>query len=394
MKAPLRFKLAALGFAVALCGGVVTQTQAQTQGVTKDEILVGTIQDLSGPIAAFGKSARNGMQLRADEINEQGGVNGRKIRLIVEDSGYDPKKAVLAAQKLVQRDKIFVTAGNIGTAIAMATMPIFFEKNIPHLFPLTAARQMYEPLHKLKYSFAATYHDQTRSGIKHLNKVKGDRKWCIIYQDDDFGGEVLSGAEAGLKEVGKSLVEKTSFKRGATDFSSQVAKMKGSGCDTIVMGTIIRETVGTIAEARKTGLNAEFVGTSASYTHLIHRLGGPAMNGYIAAHTAAHPYLDDASQNVRFWANKYKTKFNEDPDVFSAYGYGIMDGVIAAASKAGKNLTTDTFIKALDSLTIAPDMFGSDQMSYSPTKHLGSNKSRLSQIKDGKWTVITPYVEP
>ena len=367
---------------------------AQTQGVTKDEILVGTIQDLSGPIAAFGKSARNGMQLRADEINEQGGVNGRKIKLIAEDSGYDPKKGVLAAQKLAQRDKIFVTAGNIGTPIAMATMPIFFEKNIPHLFPLTAARQMYDPLHKLKYSFAATYFDQVRSGIKYLTKTRADRKWCIIYQDDDFGAEVLAGAEAGLKEQGKSLVEKTSYKRGATDFSSQVAKMKGSACDTVVMGTIIRETVGTLAEAKKTGMNAEFIGTSASYTHLIHRLGGPVANGYIAAHTVAHPYLDDAAQNVRFWAAKYKTKFNEDPDVFSAYGYVIMDNVIGALAKAGKNLTTDTFIKALDSLTVPADMFGGDSMTFTPTKHLGSNKSRLSQIKDGKWTVITPYVEP
>ena len=367
---------------------------AQTQGVTKDEILVGTIQDLSGPIAAFGKSARNGMQLRADEINEQGGVNGRKIKLIAEDSGYDPKKGVLAAQKLAQRDKIFVTAGNIGTPIAMATMPIFFEKNIPHLFPLTAARQMYDPLHKLKYSFAATYFDQVRSGIKYLTKTRADRKWCIIYQDDDFGAEVLAGAEAGLKEQGKVLVEKTSYKRGATDFSSQVAKMKGSACDTVVMGTIIRETVGTLAEARKTGMTAEFIGTSASYTHLIHRLGGPVANGYIAAHTVAHPYLDDAAQNVRFWAAKYKTKFNEDPDVFAAYGYVIMDNVIVALAKAGKNLTTDTFIKALDSLTVPADMFGGDGMSFTPTKHLGSNKSRLSQIKDGKWTVITPYVEP
>ena len=367
---------------------------AQTQGVTKDEILVGTIQDLSGPIAAFGKSARNGMQLRADEINEQGGVNGRKIKLIAEDSGYDPKKGVLAAQKLAQRDKIFVTAGNIGTPIAMATMPIFFEKNIPHLFPLTAARQMYDPLHKLKYSFAATYFDQVRSGIKYLTKTRADRKWCIIYQDDDFGAEVLAGAEAGLKEQGKSLVEKTSYKRGATDFSSQVAKMKGSACDTVVMGTIIRETVGTLAEAKKTGMNAEFIGTSASYTHLIHRLGGPVANGYIAAHTVAHPYLDDAAQNVHFWAAKYKTKFNEDPDVFSAYGYVIMDNVIGALAKAGKNLTTDTFIKALDSLTVPADMFGGDSMTFTPTKHLGSNKSRLSQIKDGKWTVITPYVEP
>ncbi len=383
-----------IAIAAAFLTALGSAGAALAQGVTKDEVLVGTIQDLSGPIAAFGKSARNGMQLRADEINEQGGIHGRKIRLIVEDSGYDPKKAVLAAQKLAQKDRIFVTAGNIGTPIAMATMPIFFEKNIPHLFPLTAARQMYEPLHKLKYSFAATYFDQVRAGIKYLNKAKADRKWCILYQDDDFGAEVLQGAEAGLKDIGKPLVEKTSYKRGATDFSSQVAKMKGSGCDSIVMGTIIRETVGSIAEARKTGYAPEFIGTSASYTHLIHRLGGPAMNGFIAAHTAAHPYLDDAAQNVRFWAAKYKTKFNEDPDVFAAYGYTIMDNVAVAIGKAGKNLTIDGFIKALDGLTVPPDMFGSDQMTFSPTKHLGSNKSRLSQIKDGKWTVITPYVEP
>ena len=86
-------------------------SQAQSQGVTKDEILVGSIQDLSGPIAAFGKATRQGMVLRVDEINEQGGIHGRKIKLIVEDDGYDPKKAVLAAQKLVNQDKIFIMAG-------------------------------------------------------------------------------------------------------------------------------------------------------------------------------------------------------------------------------------------------------------------------------------------
>ena len=365
---------------------------AQTQGVTKDEILVGTIQDLSGPIAAFGKSARNGMQLRADEVNEQGGVHGRKVKLIAEDSGYDPKKAVLAAQKLAQRDKIFVTAGNIGTAVALATMPIFFEKNIPHLFPLTAARQMYEPLHKLKYSFAATYFDQVRSAIKYLNKVKADRKWCTLYQDDDFGQEVLGGAEQGLKEVGKPLVEKTSYKRGATDFSSQVAKMKGAGCDTVIVGTIIRETVGTIAEAKKTGFNAEFVGTSAAYTHLIHRLGGPAMNGFIAAHASAHPYLDDASQPVRFWANKYKTRFNEDPTVFSVYGYGNIDSFVKVAFKTGPNLSTDSFIRTMDTMTFPRDMFGTAELSFSPTKRLGNRFSRLSQIQDGRWKVVSDYV--
>ena len=395
-KSALRTALAA---ALTLTAGTApAQTQgiskSETQGVSKDEIVIGTIQDLSGPIAAFGKSARNGLQLRADEANEQGGINGRKIKFIAEDSGYDPKKGVLAAQKLAQRDKVFVTAGNIGTPIALATMPIFFEKNIPHVFPLTAARQMYDPLHKLKYALAATYYDQVRSGVKHLAKIKADRKWCIIYQDDDFGLEVLGGAEAGVKENGKTLIEKTSYKRGATDFSSQVAKMKSSACDTVIMGTIIRETVGTIAEAKKTGFNAEFIGTSAAYTHLIARLGGPAVNGFITAHTIAHPYLDDAAQNIRHWAAKYKTKFNEDPDVFSAYGYLIMDLTLATVAKAGKNLTTETFIKALDSSTFAPDMFGGDQLTYGPTKHLGSTKSRFSQIKDGRWTVISGYVDP
>ena len=119
---------------------------AQTQGVSKNEITLGSIQDLSGPIAGFGKQVRLGMMLRVDEINEQGGVNGRKLKLLVEDSGYDPKKAVLAAQKLVNQDKIFVMVGHIGTAQNMAAMPVQFEKNVINFFPVTAAREMYEPL--------------------------------------------------------------------------------------------------------------------------------------------------------------------------------------------------------------------------------------------------------
>ena len=95
-----------LGRTLALAAGAVAM--AQSQGVSKNEIMLGSIQDLSGPIAGFGKQVRQGMLLRVDEINEQGGINGRKIKLLVEDSGYDPKKAVLAAQKLVNQDKIFV----------------------------------------------------------------------------------------------------------------------------------------------------------------------------------------------------------------------------------------------------------------------------------------------
>src|SRR4029077_18630261 len=231
------------------------------------------------------KQLVHGMNMRVDEINAQGGINGRKLKLVVEDHGYDPKKAVLATQKLVQKDKIFAMVGTIGTPTALPSMPILFEKNIPHLFPLTAAREMYEPLHKLKYSFAATYYDQMRAGVKHIVKLKGFKKVCTLYQDDDFGLEVMRGAEAGLKEMNMALAEKTTYKRGATDFSSQIAKMKSEGCDFVVLGTIIRETIGAIGTARKLGWNVEFMGSSASYTFLIHKLGGPSMNGFYSTNT-------------------------------------------------------------------------------------------------------------
>jgi len=363
------------------------------QGVTKDEIVLGSIQDLSGPIAGFGKQVRLGMLLRVDEINEQGGVNGRKIKLLVEDSAYDPKKAVLAAQKLVNSEKIFAMLGQIGTATNMASMPVQFDKNVINFFPVTAAREMYEPFHRLKYAFAATYYDQMLNAVPKLVKEKGAKKVCSMYQDDEFGQEVLRGAEAGLKTINMEMTEKTSFKRGATDFASQMAKLQSSGCDFVVLGTIIRETIGGIGTARKLGFSPTFLGSSASYTDLIHKLGGKAMDGLYATHTSKHPYLDDASKDVSFWANKYKTKFNEDPTVFSVYGYTIVDTFAVAAGKAGKNLTTDSFIRAMDSLTVPADMFGNPESSFSPTKRLGNNKSRLSQLKDARWVVVSDYIQ-
>ncbi len=376
---------------LSLLAAFAASAMAQSQGVSKTEIVVGSIQDLSGPLAGYGKQARNGMQLRVDELNEQGGVHGRRIVLKVEDSGYDPRKAVLAAQKLVNQDKIFIMAGHIGTAQNLAAMPIQFEKNVINFMPLSAAREMYAPFHKLKYSFAVPYYEQVRVMLPRLAKEKASKKVCVHYQDDDFGLEILKGAETATKEMGIAIAEKTSFKRGATEFSSQVAKLKAAGCDMVVMGTLIRETIGTIGESRKTGFNPTFLGTSGAYTDLIPRLGGKAMDGFYAAMTTQHPYLDEASQPIRFWANKYKTKFNEDPTVFSAYGYIIIDSFIRAAEKAGPNLSTESLGKAMDGMNYPADIFGSAPSSFTATKRLGSNASRLSQLQDGRWKVVADY---
>ena len=362
---------------------------AQTQGVSKNEIVIGSIQDLSGPLAALGKQVRYGMQLRVDELNEQsGGIHGRKIKLLIEDSQYDPKKAVLAAQKLVNQDKIFAMLAHIGTTNNLAAMPIQFAKNVPNLNPITASKEMYEPFHKLKFAFAASYFDQMRVYAPMVAKEKGAKKVCTLHQDDDFGAEVMQGAEAGLKTIGLTLAEKTTYKTGATDFSSQVARLKAANCDMVILGTVLRETIGTIGTARRTGFNPTFLGSSAVYFDLVHKLGGKAMDGLYAAMTVQNPYLDSASQPLRFWATKYQTKFNEEPAVFSVYGYSAIDNFITAANAAGPNLTTDSFIKAMETVKFPADIFGSPETTFGPTKRQGSDKARLSQIVDGKWKVL------
>ncbi|MFM1855711.1 MAG: hypothetical protein RLZ83_1020 [Pseudomonadota bacterium] len=385
-------KLLAAGVALAFA---TFAAQAQgTQGVSSNEILVGSIQDLSGPIAAYGKHIRNGMTMVADELNAAGGVQGRKFKLMFEDSAYDPRKAALAAQKLVNQERIFAMVGHIGTAQNNAAMPIQFEKNVLNFFPVTAAREMYEPFHRLKYAFAATYYDQVRAALPRMIKEKNASKICTIYQDDEFGLEVLRGGEAALKTVNMTFTEKTSYKRGATDFSSQVARMKSAGCDLVVLGTLIRETLGTIGTARKLGFNPVFLGTSGAYTDLIHKLGGKAMDGLYTTMTVQNPYLDDASPQLREWANKYKARFNEDPSVFSAYGYIAMTNFAKAVDKAGANLTTDSFIQAMDSMSFPADIFGSAPAKFSATQRLGSNAFRLSQLQDARWKVVSDYFEP
>ncbi len=375
--------------ALMLAGAVAA---AETQGVGKAEITLGTIQDLSGPIAAYGKQARMGMQLRLEEANEQGGVHGRKLKLLVEDSAYDPKRAVLAAQKLVQQDRIFAMVGHLGSTNNLAAMPVQFERNVVNFLPLAPTREMYEPAHRLKVALLVSNFDQMRQAVPKLVADKRAERVCVIHQDDEFGLDMLRGTEAGLAGLRMKPAEVASYKRGATDFSSQVARMKAAQCDLVVLGTVIRETVGVIAESRKAGFAPTFLAGVAAYTDLIHKLGGPAMNGLYATMSWTLPYVDDESQPVRFWANKFKTRFGEDPTTTAVGGYLAMDVFVRAATKAGPNLSTDGFVRAMDSLVVPPDIFGGPELSWSANKRLGSDASRLAQIVDGRWKVVSGYL--
>ncbi|OJU91267.1 MAG: ABC transporter substrate-binding protein [Burkholderiales bacterium 66-5] len=377
--------------AMTLCFASAAPVLAQTQGVGKSEVVIGYVGDLSGPVAGYGKDIRDGMIMHIDEVNARGGVHGRKIRLLVEDNAYDPKRTVLAVQKLVNKEKIFAAIGTFGTVHAQAAMQIQDPKGVFNLFPMALAREMYEPISPLHYAWMPTYFQQISAAVPVLYKQQAAGKACVVFQDDDFGQEVVQGAEAGLKKVGATLVERASFKRNATDFSSQVARIKNAGCDFVVLGTLIRETVGVISEAHKLGYTPKFLVSSNAYTDLIPKLGGAPMDGLYASHHAAFPYLDDASEPVRAWANRYETKFKQVPSIFSAYGYTKIDIFVRALEKAGPDLKSEDFVHAMESIEIPADIFGNPSMRFSDKTHLASDKSRLSRLENGRWKVVFDY---
>ena len=365
------------------------------QGVSKDQIVVGSIQDLSGPIAVLGKAVQNGMILRVETINAAGGIHGRKLKLVVEDSSYDPKKAVLAAQKLVSQDRIFAMIGTLGSPTALASMPVCLEKNVLHLFPISSHTGTFEPFHKLKFSMSNPYPNSTRIGVEQMLKMKPYKRVAILYQDDEYGVDVMKGAEGALKSAGLSLVEKTSYKRGATDFSSQMQKLKAANPDLIILATIIRETIGAVSSARQLGYTGDFLGSEAVHQPTVAKAGGKVVEGIYAVNATPNPYRDMPGnpKALNDWIDAYKARFGEDPDVYSVYGWLTLDVFAKAAEKAGPNLNVDALVKSLETNPYPRSFIGNPDMSWGPDKRMGQTKARIAQIQNGKWIGVTDFVE-
>lgn len=387
--------LAITGAGALAVTGVVPSVALAAQGVSKDQIVIGSIQDLSGPVAVLGKPIQSGMILRVEQANAAGGIHGRRVKLVVEDSGYDPKKGVLAAQKLLTQDQIFAMVATLGTVVSLATLPMVLDKGVLHLFPVTAHHGNFDPFHKLKFSAATPYPESTRVGLREVIKMKGAKRVGILYQDDEYGLEVLRGTEAALKELGLPLVEKTSYKRGATEFSSQMQKLKAATPDLIVLGTIVRETIGAIATARKLGFAGDFFGSQATYMPAVAKAGGKVVEGLYAVSETPTPYRDDARNPklLNEWLDAYRARFNEDADLWSVTGWMLMDIALKAFDKAGPALTPERVAKALETNPYPRGFLGNPDMAWGPDKRLGNNQVRLALIQGGRWTIVSDFLK-
>ncbi len=367
---------------------LIGRAAAVTRGVTDTEIIVGQMSDLSGVTAVQGVNNTNAMRLVFDEVNAAGGIHGRKIRFIVEDNEYIVPKAVQAMNKLINRDNIFFAIGNGGTPHNDAVMPSMFEKNVPNVFPLTCARSMYEPFNRLKFGQFSSYYDQMRAAVKYFVEQRGKKVVGVMYQDTDFGRDVQAGVVAQLQAMGLKLAAETAHRPTDTDFNAGLAKQKDAGCDLICMGTIVKDTTIILQTARKTGWNVDFCGQFASYSTAVAEAVGEPADGFYSMAPALYRYPDDPKPAVQAFTAKYRKAFGIDVNYLGEAGYTAASFVSAVLDKAGKDLTLDSFIGAMESMKDWHDIFGGPALSMSPTNHHASSQSFLSQVKNKRWAPV------
>ncbi len=376
-----------IGAAVASLA-IVSVASAQQRGVTKDEVLFGMPTDLSGVAATYGVSSSNAVKMRFDEVNEAGGIFGRKLRVIVEDQGYQVPKAVQACNKLINRDKVFAFIGPLGTPMNNACFKDEFAAGVANLFPLSAARSMYEPFERLKFYGAASYVDQIRSGIEYFVKTKGKKAVCVMYQDTDFGKEILIGAEIQTKKLGVKLVEAAGHKPTDQDFTASLTKLKSAGCDLIAMGTIVRDSIVPYTAARKMGwTDVDFLGSAAVYDSVVGAAQG--MDGFYGMGLTEMPYADSEHPKVKAFVEAYKKKYNVDPNIGAVYGYVAADLAVTGLKNAGQDLTMDSFVKGLEAIKGYQDIFNGPAVTFGPNIRQGANSSFLAEVKGGRWTRVT-----
>lgn len=381
-----------LALVIAGCGGGQdTPTGDAPRGVTADTIVLGSHNDLSGVLAIWGVPSSNGQRMRFDEENAAGGVHGRRIEFIVEDTQYQMPIAVKATNKLLNVDNIFLMVGAMGTPMNIALMPRMFDANVPSLFPLTGGVQMYEPLHPMKFSYFVSYRDQIRGGMHHMIKNHDFKTVCLQTVSSDYGHENAVGFDQAVEELGLEVVYKGEHKGAETDFVGTVTAIKNSGCEMLVLGPLVKDAILIYRAARDADFNAPVISNMVPYVAEVAEAADGATEGLFAAAPFYVPDWEaEAAAGTRSgqWYQDYVAKFGEEPAAQSIIGYVSADLVVRALEGAGRDPTVEKVLAELEKIERYEDIFGGPTLSFSPTKHQGGDYLNFYQVRNGKWETV------
>lgn len=388
-------KLRVLAAALLVALPTVATAQGRVPGVTDTEIVIGLTAPMSGPAAIYGNLAL-AKEAWARYVNDSGGVHGRKLKVLLKDDGFNPARAVANLKEM--KDSVFLTAGLVGSAVAKAARDEIAEARLPlvnaYASPQIWARQ---PRDKLKYVFISypDYADEADYLVTFSVTRLGAQRLAVFYQNDDWGKEVMEGVGRAMKTLGgkASVAAAVPYEVSDRELGRQALKFRESGADTLFLAALNTHSANLVREMAKVGYRPRLVGsfTIGDY-QVMYRLLGELWEGAYYAVIGAVPG-DPETKVILDILIKYEPKL-QGREATALTGAVNMIIVVEGLKKAGRSLTRDGFVEAMESIKGFTVLGLSAPVTFGFNHHHGLNAVRLMRAQkaaDLSYVQLAPY---
>jgi len=368
----------------------VSSSLAQTPGVTDNSVLIGSCSALDGPAHFLGRQTVLGASAYLHMINDEGGVFGRKIQLQAFDDSYDPEKAP-ACFKRMTKEGVFALGFFVGTPTAKVYVPLAQEEKIPVVGLFTGAQMLYEPLKHEIINVRASYYDETREQVDKLWEVN-TRKIGVIYQDDPFGKAVLDGVKLALQKHGAAPTALGTFMRNTTDINDGLKQLMAARPQAVVIAGPYAAAAAIVKQAHMDGWHPQFLTVSFVGTEEYIKEAGSDAEGTII--TQVMPPYDHTDYATVALYRQCLTKYSpgEAPTFVSLEGFVDAMVLVEGLKRAGKELTREKFIAAIESIHqmnagLGPKLI----LNYSASDHKGFDSVYPTVVKNGQPALLTDW---
>jgi len=368
-----------------------------TPGVTDNEIIIGSSSALGGHASVLGTETIHGSLAYINEINEQGGVHGRKIRLITYDDQYDPPKTVSNTQRLISKDKVFALFDYVGTPTSVKIIDIVHNAGIPALGFFTGAEALRTPYRPYMFHVRDSYYSEAEGAIAYFVDKLGLQKIAVMYQEDAFGLAVLTGVQMALERRNNETVATATYIRGTMDVEKAVKIIKSSGAEAVVMVGTYSPLAKFIKKSHDSGFSpyfhtVSFVGSEAFAREIIEgqKIDPAQYDRIIVTQVVPSPFSDELPGVKEYLQLINKHYPNDKPTFVALEGFINAKVLVKALQNTGRDLTRAKFIASLESMYNYDAGIGKG-ITYSKLDHSGLKGIYYSKVtKDGTFRIFKP----
>jgi branched-chain amino acid transport system substrate-binding protein len=352
---------------LAVLGSMLSLGALAEPGITADRIVLGQAAGFTGSVAGTVRELTAGANAYFDAVNAKGGVHGRKIVLEQVDDGFDPKRTPDAVKKLIEEKQVFALFLSRGTPTTDAAYPVLEQAKVPLIAPSTGAQSMYNPPRRYLFPVRPSYHSETSKIVAHLVST-GMTRIAVLYTDDSFGKDGLTGVLNAMKEHNLSPVLTATHPRQTVKVEEAVAAIAKAEPQAVIMVTLIDAAVAFLKQLKKTGVNPLCVTLSNNSSNAFIKNLGEDGHGVAVSQVSPYPFYRSLPVTKEFHES-IKGRKDVAPSYASMEGFIAAKVMVEGLRRAGPRPTREKLIAALESMNRV-DLGGVD-VSYGPARRVG-----------------------